>query len=371
MCPSVRNCLRQCTLAMPHKSYYVFRPPPQNVETIFDVMEMEDDDRNALLQLSEVEMADVARFCNRYPNIELTYEVQDKDEITRWVLLASWSAVSDSYKFCVCVIVFLKMWQRTMVLSWMWRSKTLLKKEEELCILKIWFAWGGGVTTGSVSCDALALLVASNSFPPSRMGVSFGWWWFWSRTCIDDPWSSSAQVVSSCFGKLSTFVYWCIAFSGSSVNVVVTLEREDEITGPVVAPHFPQVRARLQRSNSLHHVDSGQPRRLQSIKSRQGGITSLLWSFKHRKVIVVALQKREEGWWVVVGDPKTNSLISIKRLTLQQKAKVKLDFVAPSVGKHTYLLYFMSDAYMGCDQEYKFHVDVHEAESGSESDMSD
>ncbi|RLV62126.1 hypothetical protein DV515_00019646 [Chloebia gouldiae] len=33
-------------------------------------------------------------------------------------------------------------------------------------------------------------------------------------------------------------------------------------------------------------------------------------------------QKREEGWWVVIGDSKSNSLISIKRLTLQQKAKV-------------------------------------------------
>ena len=80
-----------------------------------------------------------------------------------------------------------------------------------------------------------------------------------------------------------------------------------------------------------------------------------------------AFQKREEGWWVVIGDPKSNSLISIKRLTLQQKAKVKLDFVAPAPGKHSYLLYFMSDAYMGCDQEYKFTVDVHEAVSGSES----
>ena len=80
-----------------------------------------------------------------------------------------------------------------------------------------------------------------------------------------------------------------------------------------------------------------------------------------------AFQKREEGWWVVIGAPKSNSLISIKRLTLQQKAKVKLDFVAPAPGKHSYLLYFMSDAYMGCDQEYKFTVDVHAAVSGSES----
>uniref|UniRef100_A0A672R3M5 Activating signal cointegrator 1 complex subunit 3 n=1 Tax=Sinocyclocheilus grahami TaxID=75366 RepID=A0A672R3M5_SINGR len=81
--------------------------------------------------------------------------------------------------------------------------------------------------------------------------------------------------------------------------------------------------------------------------------------------------KREEGWWVVIGDPKSNSLISIKRLTLQQKAKVspvKLDFVAPVVGVHNYTLYFMSDAYMGCDQEYKFSMEVNEADSEGESD---
>lgn len=48
--------------------------------------------------------------------------------------------------------------------------------------------------------------------------------------------------------------------------------------------------------------------------------------------------------------------------------QVKLDFVAPATGTHNYTLYFMSDAYMGCDQEYKFSVDVKEAESDSDSD---
>ena len=47
-------------------------------------MEMEDSDRDELLQLSETQMAHVARFCNRYPNIELNYEVVDKDDITRY-----------------------------------------------------------------------------------------------------------------------------------------------------------------------------------------------------------------------------------------------------------------------------------------------
>ncbi|NXE16861.1 U520 helicase, partial [Lophotis ruficrista] len=174
---------------LPHfTSEHIKRCTDKGVESVFDIMEMEDEDRTALLQLSDAQIADVARFCNRYPNIELSYEVVEKDSIR----------------------------------------------------------------------------------------------------------------------------------SGGPVVVLVQLEREEEVTGPVIAPLFPQ--------------------------------------------------KREEGWWVVIGDSKSNSLISIKRLTLQQKAKVKLDFVAPATGTHNYTLYFMSDAYMGCDQEYKFSVDVKEAESDSDSD---
>lgn len=78
-----------------------------------------------------------------------------------------------------------------------------------------------------------------------------------------------------------------------------------------------------------------------------------------------SFQKRDEGWWVVIGQPKQNTLISIKRLTLQQKARLKLDFVAPAPGTHNYTLFFMSDSYMGCDQEYKFSVSIHDETRGS------
>ena len=47
-------------------------------------MEMEDDERHGLLQMSDAQMADVARFCNRYPNIELTYEIQESDDLERY-----------------------------------------------------------------------------------------------------------------------------------------------------------------------------------------------------------------------------------------------------------------------------------------------
>lgn len=53
----------------------------KNVETVFDIMELEDIDRSRLLQLTDIQMADVARFCNRYPNIEMNFEVVDKDRI--------------------------------------------------------------------------------------------------------------------------------------------------------------------------------------------------------------------------------------------------------------------------------------------------
>ena len=146
---------------------------------------MEDDVRNELLGLSASKMADVAKFCNRYPNIELTYDIENKDSIK----------------------------------------------------------------------------------------------------------------------------------SGDQVVVNVSLDREDEVSGPVLAPLFPQ--------------------------------------------------KREENWWVVIGDTKANSLLSIKRLTLIQKAKIKLDFSAPtaSSNSYSYTLYLMSDAYMGCDQEYKFQINVRSSSS--------
>lgn len=107
--------------------------------------------------------------------------------------------------------------------------------------------------------------------------------------------------------------------SGDSVVVVVSLQREADGSAQVHAPHFPK--------------------------------------------------PKDEGWWLVVGDTAANALLSIKRVNLQQKAKVKLDFVAPAPGEHKYMLYFMCDSYLGCDQEYELPLSVGEAaEEGEEED---
>nr|XP_009758634.1 PREDICTED: U5 small nuclear ribonucleoprotein 200 kDa helicase-like [Nicotiana sylvestris] len=158
--------------------------PGKSIETVFDLVEMEDKERHEILQMSEPQFMDIARFCNRFPNVDLTYDVLD----------------------------------------------------------------GGYVRAG------------------------------------DD------------------------------VSLQVTLERDLEggtEVGPVFAPRYPKA--------------------------------------------------KEEGWWLVVGDTKSNQLLAIKRVSLQRKSKIKLDFAAPAeAGTRTYTLYFMCDSYLGCDQEYTFALDVKE-----------
>ncbi|QCD95970.1 DExH-box ATP-dependent RNA helicase DExH12 [Vigna unguiculata] len=164
--------------------------PGKSIETVFDLLEMEDDERRELLGMSDSQLLDIARFCNRFPNIDLSYEVLDSDNVR----------------------------------------------------------------------------------------------------------------------------------AGEDVTLLVTLERDLEgktEIGPVDAPRYPKA--------------------------------------------------KEEGWWLVVGDTKTNLLLAIKRVSLQRKLKAKLEFAAPAdTGRKSYALYFMCDSYLGCDQEYGFTVDVKEADGDDE-----
>ncbi|KAE8717867.1 SNRNP200 protein [Hibiscus syriacus] len=166
--------------------------PGENIETIFDLVEMEDDKRRELLQMSDLQLLDIAKFCNRFPNIDLSYEVIESDSVR----------------------------------------------------------------------------------------------------------------------------------AGEYVTLQVTLERDLEgktEVGPVDAPRYPKA--------------------------------------------------KDEGWWLLLGDTKSNQLLAIKRVSLQRKAKVKLEFAAPTeAAEKTYTLYFMCDSYLGCDQEYSFTVDVKEAAAGPDED---
>lgn len=82
--------------------------------------------------------------------------------------------------------------------------------------------------------------------------------------------------------------------------------------------------------------------------------------------------RKDESWWLVMGDAKANQLLAIKRVTLQKAARVKLDFTAPNnLGKNSLLLSFMCDSYLGCDQEYDLELNIREGGEGSDEEMSE
>ncbi|CAK4441295.1 unnamed protein product [Aphanomyces euteiches] len=76
-----------------------------------------------------------------------------------------------------------------------------------------------------------------------------------------------------------------------------------------------------------------------------------------------------ENWWVVIGDPANNSLLSIKRIPLQKEAAIRLDFTAPSTpGTYKFTLYLICDSYTGADLENELVVTVHEGRDTDEEE---
>ena len=60
-----------------------------------------------------------------------------------------------------------------------------------------------------------------------------------------------------------------------------------------------------------------------------------------------------------MGDPEDNSIHSIVEVNLDRGNKKTLQFTAPAAeGHYKWMLYFMTDAYIGCDQEQEIEFDV-------------
>jgi pre-mRNA-splicing helicase BRR2 len=113
--------------------------------------------------------------------------------------------------------------------------------------------------------------------------------------------------------------------AGDVVTVIISLEREgeeDESLGPVIAPFYPF--------------------------------------------------KKDEGWWLVIGNTADKSLLAIKRTSFGVQATTKLEFNAPSlVGPLNCKMYLMSDSYLGVDQEFDLSLNITEAQEGSDDEMDD
>lgn len=84
---------------------------------------------------------------------------------------------------------------------------------------------------------------------------------------------------------------------------------------------------------------------------------------------------RTSGWWLIVGEESTKTVIGIRYVTVGRKPlNLRIKARLPDEpGKHTFKLYLMSDSYVGVDQDPEFTVNVAEGmdedseeESGSE-----
>jgi len=65
---------------IPHFSSEVIeRCKEKGVESVVDIMELEDQERNDLLQMDQRSMRDVAIFVNSYPNLDVSHEFQGQD----------------------------------------------------------------------------------------------------------------------------------------------------------------------------------------------------------------------------------------------------------------------------------------------------
>ncbi|KAG7383350.1 hypothetical protein PHYPSEUDO_003730 [Phytophthora pseudosyringae] len=80
--------------------------------------------------------------------------------------------------------------------------------------------------------------------------------------------------------------------------------------------------------------------------------------------------KKAENWWVVLGDSKKNTLLSIKRVPFASaRADVALQFAAPDeIGTHAFQLYVICDGYAGCDLENEVKITVVQGEDTDEEE---
>uniref|UniRef100_K3WCS9 Helicase ATP-binding domain-containing protein n=1 Tax=Globisporangium ultimum (strain ATCC 200006 / CBS 805.95 / DAOM BR144) TaxID=431595 RepID=K3WCS9_GLOUD len=83
--------------------------------------------------------------------------------------------------------------------------------------------------------------------------------------------------------------------------------------------------------------------------------------------------KKAENWWIVLGDSKKNTLLSIKRVPFaSSKANVALEFAAPDqIGEYAFQLYVICDGYAGCDLENEVAISVVEAAPSTDDDDDD
>ena len=140
--------------------------------------------------------------------------------------------------------------------------------------------------------------------------------------------------------KMADVAVFCNSYP--NVDVSFTVEDPDDVAAgdPV------EIRVKLERDIDEEEMEEDELRQL-------GQVSAPLYP-----------KEKKEGWWIVIGDTTTNTLYSLKRVSLHQVQNVKLEFMAPEeAGDYNLTLFCMSDSYLGCDQEYEIPLNVAVADS--------
>jgi len=71
-------------------------------------------------------------------------------------------------------------------------------------------------------------------------------------------------------------------------------------------------------------------------------------------------EKREECWWIVIGDSNKHELVGVHRVgPVGKKVEGKIKFLAPAkTGTYVFTVNLICDGYLGCDKQraLKIHV---------------
>ncbi|KAB0798855.1 hypothetical protein PPYR_06735 [Photinus pyralis] len=68
-------------------------------------------------------------------------------------------------------------------------------------------------------------------------------------------------------------------------------------------------------------------------------------------------KKKDEGWFICVGDSKYDYLLQIKRVTVVRQTNCSMMITAPSApGNYVFTIFIVSDSYLGLDQQYNIPV---------------
>jgi hypothetical protein len=65
---------------------------------------------------------------------------------------------------------------------------------------------------------------------------------------------------------------------------------------------------------------------------------------------------KEEGWWVVLGDPESDELYALKRVSFGSQTSFTLSFQCPNPHLQQVVLYLMCDSYLGMDQQIRISM---------------